>query len=209
MLLFENTKVFNLEGALRGMRNPMDSWDKSDSYCESKYNTFIIGENDLKLAKSLIKGGAEHRKFLRQIFISVDITAPRYWWVEFDTYCIGVSKNSCSTMHTLMKKPITIEMFDIEIYKMNEEDINYWNSLVKYLELLRDSYIKERDFNIFIKLKKALPESFLQKRTVAMNYENVINIYNQRKTHKLFEWSENFADWVKSLPYGEDFLINI
>jgi len=221
---FENTEVFNFEGALRGMRNPKDSWNKSDSgVCKIQVcsNTcpyslkcdftkgFIIGENDMKLAQSLIKAGKEHRKFLRQIFICVDITAPRYWWSEFDTYAIGVTKNSCSTMHKLNAYPITIDMFEIDdglnaIDETFDDESLY--SLINTLEKLRSKYNETKDFKYIRAMKQRLPESFLQKRTVTMNYENIYEFARQRSPHRLSEWFKDTIDWIKTLPYTEDLL---
>lgn len=219
---FENTQVFNIEGALRGMRNPMDSWDKSDSHlcdyyedCIIKssamcgndmvdYDCYIIGEKDLNLAQKLIKAGGEHRKFLRQIFISVDISAPRFWWSEFETYKIGTVSNSCSTMHKLSSYPITNDMFEYEA--LDDFDEEYWFYTIKYLENLRLKYIETKDYSYFRRLKQVLPESFIQKRTITMNYENVLNIIHQRKNHSLKEWSKDFIEWTKELPYAEELL---
>lgn len=218
---FEHTEVFNFENALRGMRNPLDSWDKSDSGYGC-YNTFednrlcnncgfnpnwcgnapcyLIGENDLKLARRLIKAGCEHRKFLRQLIISVDISAPRYFWSEADTYSIGITKNSCSTMHTLTKNTITEDMFEID--DIDEFDSN----LISHLDTLRCLYNQTKDIKYFRKLKQLLPESFIQKRTVTINYENILNMINQRKNHRLKEWSVDFINWTKLLPYANELL---
>lgn len=224
---FENTEVFNFKGALRGMRNPKDSWDRSDSnYCcaidEIDCNVcilrdgacnmndfYLIGENDLKLAKSLIKAGKEHRKFLRQIMVCVDITAPRYWWSEFDTYKIGTTANSCSTMHKLYAYPITIDMFEIDnglnfIDETFNDETLY--ELIGTLEKLRNKYNKTKDFKYIRAMKQRLPESFLQKRTVTMNYENLYEFVRQRSSHKLIEWSEGMMDWIKTLPFAKDLL---
>lgn len=217
---FENTEVFNFEGALRGMRNPMNSWDKSDSgYGYAKNPTkFIIGENDIKLAQTLIKSGSEHRKFMRQIFISVDITAPIYWWKEFDTYKVGTVSNSCSTMHKLASTPITrdcFEMDDFVDFDLESEDMVFplkstWESLLSDLEFCRQKYNKTKDKRYWKELIRLLPESWLQKRTITMNYENIFNMVHQRKNHKLTEWSESFIGWAKTLPYAEELLfINI
>jgi hypothetical protein len=225
---FENTQVFNLEGALRGMRNPMDSWDKSDSkYCafnedidcdvcplhKSGCNAaildcgaYIIGKNDLELAQKLVKAGSEHRKFMRQIFICVDITAPRYWWQEFDTYKVGTVADSCSSVHTLVKHPITPDMFELD-NDFDDFDEEYWHYTIKYLEGLRCEYERTKDIKLFRKLKKALPEAFLQKRTITMNYENIYSMKNQRKNHKLQEWSADFISWIENeLPYSKELI---
>ena len=221
---FEKTEVFNFEGALRGMRNPMNSWGKSDSdfsmYIEDRANIVInnnIGENDLKLAQSLIKSGSEHRKFMRQIFVSVDITAPIYWWKEFDTYKVGTVANSTSTMHKLASTPITRDCFEMDDFENLEgiflvqdngsSDVEgVWFELIENLEDIRQRYNKTKDKRYWKELIRLLPESWLQTRTVTMNYENVLNIVHQRKNHKLTEWSKSFIDWAKSLPYAEELL---
>lgn len=194
---FERTSVCNIENALRGMRNPLDSWAKSDSRYEN--GVYIIGEADMSLCRRLIAGGSEHRKFLRQIFVSVDITAPVYWWSEFDTYKVGTAANSRSTMHTLSKYPIGAEMFEID----GTSDTPYWNFVVAELEKLRLKYLETKDYAYFRLLKQCLPSSFLQMRTVTLNYENIVNIRRQRCHHRLREWSEDFIAWTDSLPYHE------
>lgn len=223
---FEKTQVFNFEGALRGMRNPMDSWDKSDSNFEVgieedfnlAYRVIHIGENDLNLAQRLIKGGSEHRKFLRQIMVSVDITAPLYWWKEFDTYKVGTTANSTSTMHKLASHPITLECFEIDDYDeksisdvwLENEDGYYGfsieDNLIPFLEMLRQKYLETKDKKFWKELVRWLPESWLQTRTVTMNYENLRNMYFQRKNHKLTEWSKSFIEWVETLPYAKELI---
>lgn len=198
---FENTKVFNFDGALRGMRNPKESWNKSDSiFVPSAISMIRIGENDLKLAQTLIKAGGEHRKFMRQIFVSVDITAPLYWWKEFDTYKVGTVANSTSTMHKLASTPITKECFE-------HGDMIYQGTIAE-LEMNRLKYLESKDMNEWKRLIVNLPESWLQKRTITMNYENVLNMYNQRcvHSHKLTEWSITFKEWVETLPYAKELL---
>ena len=208
---FENTEVWGFEHAVRGMRNPLNSWDKGDSgYIDRRFNDqFHIGKNDLDLAQRLIKAGSEHRKFLRQIFVSVDITAPLYWWKEFDTYKIGTVSNSTSTMHKLASTPITRDCFEMDDFS----DDNYvlvieekWNETVEYLELLRKKYNETKDIRYWKELIRLLPESWLQRRTITMNYENILNMYRQRKNHKLTEWSKSFCDWIKTLPYAEELI---
>lgn len=201
---FENTEVFNLDGALRGMRNPMDAWKLNDSgwrTCEG-ITKYVVGPNDMTRALKLIVGGTEHRKFLRQIFVSVDITAPRFWWQEFDTYKIGTVANSCSTMHKLKAYPIEPWMFEIDSETYNEE---HWARTLMYLETLRQEYVATNDVKYLRALKQALPEGFLQKRTITMNYENIITMLRQRKTHRLEEWSVSFVNWAMELPYMSDF----
>lgn len=229
---FENTEVWGFKHALRGMRNPLESWNKSDSDycknldckkcednkdCEVAVWWFHIGKNDLALAQSLIKAGSEHRKFLRQIFVSVDITASLYWWKEFDAYKIGTVTNSTSTMHKLASIPITKDCFELDDYDnffIDRLDLNdYLYNTIGLLESLRREYIKTKDKKYWKALIRFLPESWLQKRTVTMNYENILNMIHQRKNHKLNEWSgvdnlsnENFIKWAKTLPYAEELL---
>lgn len=206
---FENTEVFNFEGALRGMRNPMNSWDRSDSY-QGRYR-YIIGENDLKLAQTLIKAGSEHRKFMRQIFVSVDITAPLYWWSEYDTYKIGTAANSCSKMHKIHSKDFFRNDFSFD--ELNKESLIFLDTIIAKLEELRLKYIETKDKQYWYAIIQLLPSSYNQKRTVTMTYENVFNIIHQRKNHKLNEWSgidninePNFISWAKELPYAEELL---
>lgn len=201
---FEKIEVFNFEGAFRGMRNPLDSWQKSDSYTIWGTSKFVLGKNDLKLAQSLIKAGSEHRKFMRQIFVSMDITAPRYWWCEFDTYKVGTVANSCSTMHKLKDYPFTIDMFELDGETYNQA---YWNIVIQHLEGLRLNYNSTKDIRWLRALKQALPESFIQKRTVTMNYENLYSMNRQRDTHRLFEWSTDFINTIKTLPYAKELII--
>ena len=215
---FEDTSVYNIYNAILGARNPKNSWNKSDSVFKG-YNGKIenteIGENDLKLAQTLIKAGSEHRKFMRQIFVSVDITAPIYWWKEFDTYKVGTVANSTSTMHKLTSTPITEECFEHEelserINPMSEVIKRHRLSDIDYLERLRKEYdnIVNKDIKreIWKALIEDLPESWLQTRTITMNYENLYSIVRHRKNHKLTEWSESFMSWVRSLPYAEELI---
>ena len=282
---FEKTEVFNFNGAFRGMRNPKNSWNKSDSlfyslpaemedvtfdewifeqaekngintddylkyeeyrdywYNKSWYYTdyetkqlIAIGKDDMRLARTLIEGGTEHRKFLRQISVCVDITAPLFFWKEFDTYKVGTVANSTSTMHKLTSKPITLECFETDDYEPDlifEEGIDEagdtpWDyhldikcaigessdndyfkqeTLIAFLESLRQKYLKTNDKRYWKELVRWLPEGWLQTRTVTLNYENLRSIYNQRKNHKLTEWHQ-FCDWVKTLPYAEELIIN-
>jgi len=204
---FENTQVWGFEHAVRGMRNPMNSWAKSDSKYEN--GEFVFGENDLDLAKGLIAGGTEHRKFLRQVMISVDITAPLYWWKEFDTYKVGTTANSTSTMHKLATTPITLDCFEIDDYCGDVEEVSQFvTDMIAKLEDLRVKFNETKDKRIWKELIRWLPESWLQTRTVTLNYENAINMFKQRKNHKLSEWSQSFIDWIKALPYAEEFIIN-
>ena len=220
---FEKTEVWGFEHAIRGARNPWESWKKSDSITlieQDENNNFRevakIGKNDLELMHKLIKAGSEHRKFLRQIFVAVDITAPLYWWKEADTYKVGTVSNSTSTMHKLADTPITKDCFEMDdfenicvkrikqqFYDFGED---FWSLLIKYLEELRQKYNETKDKRYWKELIRLLPESWLQKRTITMNYENILNMYRQRKNHKLTEWSKSFCDWVKTLPYAEELI---
>lgn len=203
---FENTQVFNFEGAFRGLRNPLDSWSKSDSYTrrDREINNFIIGENDLKLAQRMIKGGSDESKFLRQLMVSVDIVAPRYWWSEFDTYKVGTVANSCSTMHKLSAYPITLDMFEID---PNNTEISYWQIVVDHLESLRQKYNQDKNYQWFRLLKQELPESFIQRRTVTLNYQVLRAMIKGRQRHRLKEWSTDFIIWCSSLPYANELLM--
>ena len=204
---FENTSVYNIYNAIIGARNPMNSWNKSDSVFNGfngKIENTVIGKNDLDLMQKLIKAGSEHRKFMRQIFVSVDITAPLYWWKEFDTYKVGTVANSTSTMHKLASTPITIDCFEMDDYCGFFEI--QWKNLIGLLEQCRKEYNKTKDKRYWKELIRLLPESWLQTRTVTMNYENLLNMYHQRKSHKLTEWSKSFCDWVKTLPYAEELI---
>lgn len=268
---FENIRVMNFENALRGMRNPKESWNLSDSYfgLESVDNISertngqdyqiiyqdgeiaefaSIGPNDMKLAQNLIKAGSEHRKFMRQIFVSVDITAPLFWYKEFDTYKVGTVANSTSTMHKLMSKPITIDCFEIDDFEniiypeeFQREDLKYLCDpnvvqmvLIPYLEYLRKKWLKLQEAiklptndaeyinslekqakKVWKELVRWLPEAWLQKRTITMNYENLLAMCSkgQRRFHKLNEWSgvdepdlDNFIAFARTLPYAKEFI---
>lgn len=268
---FENTDVWGFEHAIRGMRNPKNSWSKSDSGClfhalpnysyddpkAEEYTRYLddynlnlkIGPNDMKLMQALIKGGSEHRKFMRQIFVSVDITAPLYWWKEFDTYKVATVANSTSTMHKIQSLPITRESFEMDDYKsglkipitqkyanipddMFFEHDDMIDTIINYMEALRQEYntiieqiknlqsdsnyivgLQERANWVWKELIRWLPESWLQKRTITMNYENVRSMVHQRMNHKLNEWSgkddgslPNFIAWARTLPYAEELI---
>ena len=211
MIKFENTEVFNFEGALRGMRNPLQSHAKSDSkwvYENIRDNGYyVIGPNDLDLAKRLIKGGSEHRKFLRQIFVSVDITAPLYLLKEIDTYKVGTVANSYSTMHKIHAKKFTIDDFSHEHLM---DGGNYiLNSTIDMLNEYRSQYLKTKDKKYWYSMIQLLPSSYNQKRTLTMNYENVYSIYQQRciVPHKLDEWRIGFKEWAEYLPYFKEFFL--
>ena len=272
---FENTQVMNFEGAFRGLRNPLESWAKSDSqfgiekleevqadyevaceYCinkglnaeedydafyeaEEKYAEWLrengdlnkdsfnlyfpdcvqyayIGPKDLDLAQRMIKAGTSDRKFMRQIFVSVDITAPLYWWKEFDTYKIGTVANSTSTMHKLASTPITFDCFEMddfenlrvydnEPYNTDTFVTDIWDDIINYCETLRLRYNETKDKKYWKELIRILPEGWLQTRTVTLNYEVLRNIYFQRRYHKLTEW-HRFCEWIESLPYGKELI---
>ena len=227
---FENTEVWGFEHAIRGMRNPLESWDKSDSGCKlycsvegvcvekpCSYDNcngcttteYIIGKNDLELMQKLVKAGSEHQKFLRQIVVAVDITAPLYFIKELDTYKVGTVANSTSTMHKLASTPITIDCFEMGDFTPLIDNFKIdlsWQTIMTYLEQLRQRYNETKDKRYWKELIRLLPESWLQKRTITMNYENILNMYRQRKNHKLTEWSKSFCDWVKTLPYAEELI---
>lgn len=201
-MLMKNIKVMGFEGAIRGMRNPMNSWNKSDS--TFSYNQsgecVNIGDNDLKLISSLIKAGPEHRKFLRMIHIQFDIDFPRYIWSEFDTYHFN-TKNSCSTMHKLLSNdPITLDMF---VY--DKEDETLMSFIITKLEQIRVEYQKIKDVKLLKRAKQLLPEGYLQKRTIDTNYEELLTIYHQRKNHRLDEWKQ-FCKELEGLPYFKMFI---
>ena len=202
---FEYTEVFNFKGAFRGMRNAHNSWDKLDSY--RGYSKFVLGDKDKGLAQRLIKPGTDHSKFMRQIMICVDITAPLYWWKEFDTYKVGTVANSTSTMHKLSDIPITIDCFEID-NDFPTDDITNEKilSVINDCEMLRKKYLQTKNKAYWELLIKLLPESWLQKRTVTLNYQVVRNIRKARKNHKLDEWSIDFMNWIDTLPYSEELI---
>ncbi len=203
MLRTERTSVMNFENAIRGARNPMNSWEKADSYYDSEGN-FVFGEKDLDLAKRLAVAGSDHRKFLRQIFVSVDITAPLYWWKEFDTYKVGTVANSCSTMHKIHTKPFSREDFSHD--RMTADALSALDSLVAFLEQERLKFVENKeDRSHWHNMIQLLPSSFNQMRTVTLNYENLIGIYYARRTHKLAEW-HTLCEWIMSLPYAKELI---
>lgn len=237
MIKIENVEVFNWDGAIRGMRNPLNSWDKSDSGWEfvedpSIINPndevkFVIGENDLTLMRKLCRAGSDHRKFLRQILVSMDITAPRYWWPEFDTYKVGTTANSTSTMHTIHKRPFVLDDFSMDSLKSTEtlfevtypigemasghadEDltlttecdcVTLTSDIIKALNVLRDRFNETGDRTYWRAMIQLLPQSYNQLRTVTLNYEVLLKMYHARKSHKLVEW-HTFCDYIETLPY--------
>lgn len=221
MIKFEKTEVWGWEHAIRGMRNPLNSWERSDSYpavdcgkcgiidregiCHPKehdctpYECYAIGDNDKDLMTRLIRGGAPHRKFLRQIFVSVDITAPLYWWKEFDTYKVGTTANSCSTMHKIHAKEF--ELADFSTEHLSPLSINTLKSVIDVMNFERKHYVACKDKDCWWQMIQLLPSSYNQKRTVTMTYENLLNMLEYRRGHKLDEW-RMFCDWILTLPYG-------
>ena len=203
MIKIERVSVMNLENAIRGARNPMNSWDRMDSSYDEQGN-YVLGPNDLDLARRLAKAGTDHRKFLRQIFVSVDITAPLYWWKEFDTYKVGTVANSCSTMHKIHSKPFDRDDFSHD--RLDEGGLAALDALIAYLESERLKFVENKeDRTPWHNMIQLLPSSFNQMRTVSLNYENLINIYYARRTHKLAEW-HTLCDWILSLPYAQDLI---
>ena len=204
MIKIERTSVMTLENAIRGARNPMNSWEKSDSYYNEE-GEFILGEIDRDFGSRLCHSGVDHRKFIRQIFVSVDITAPLYWWKEFDTYKVGTVANSCSTMHKIHAKPIEREDFSCD--RLDEGGLKALDALIEYLEAERQKFCANKeDRQSWHNIIQLLPSSYNQMRTVTMNYENLINMYYARRTHKLAEW-HTYCDWIKSLPYASELIL--
>ena len=203
MIKIERTSVMNFDNAIRGARNPMNSWAKLDSAYDEEGN-FVFGENDLDLARRLAHAGSDHRKFLRQIFVSVDITAPLYWWKEFDTYKVGTVANSTSTMHKIHTK--AFERDDFSHDRLDEGGLAALDAVIAYLESEREKFVANTaDRQSWHNMIQMLPSSYNQMRTVTMNYENLINIYYARRTHKLAEWHV-LCDWIMSLPYAADLI---
>lgn len=222
MIKFEQIEVWGIKHAIRGMRNPLNSWERSDTVFDG--DKMCLGENDIDLMTRLIRGGAPHRKFLRQIFVSVDITAPLYWWKEFDTYKVGTTSNSCSTMHKIHEKVFTLDDFSIEHLKNNPFDRDWITSAmvdeddksphkvwatpldilrytIEMLNLYRTEYLETESKDDWWQLIQLLPSSYNQKRTITMTYENLLNMLEYRRGHKLDEW-RMFCDWILTLPYG-------
>ena len=216
MIKLEKTSVMNMENAIRGARNPMNSWGRMDSDWEfvedpsiinpSDQVKFVLGPNDLSLAKRLVKAGSDHRKFLRQIFVSVDITAPLYWWKEMDTYKVATVANSCSTMHKLTHKKFEVDDFShehLDSFSMGQLDV-----LVEYLNKCRENYLGDYgkingQKGMWWQMIQLLPSSYNQLRTVTLNYETLLNQYHARKHHKLDEWHV-YCDWIETLPYFKE-----
>lgn len=198
MIRCTHSAVYNFEHALRGMRNPLDSWE----LCDSQFGQeMVLGKKDLGLAKQLRKAGSDHRKYLRQILVSVDIEAPLYWWKEFDTYKVATVANSTSTMHTIHKKGIQEDLFSLE--HVSAEGREVLRVYLDYLEKLRLEYNETKQKGLWNELIQLLPSSFNQLRTVTLNYETLLGIYHARRHHKLQEWHD-FCDWILSLPYFKE-----
>ena len=205
MIKLERTDVMNMENAIRGMRNPMNSWDKSDSMLTMDPYYFAVGPNDLDLAQRLCKAGSDHRKFLRQIFVSVDITAPLYFWKEYDTYKVGTTANSTSTMHKIHAKEFEIGDFSCERMLPSTKQL-LWLSIIPELNDLRDNFNKTKDKDVWYAMIQLLPSSYNQMRTCTMTYENLRNMYHARKNHKLDEW-RTLREWVETLPYATELIV--
>ena len=203
MLKCERTSVMNIENAIRGARNPMNSWDRMDSQYNEE-GEYILGPNDLGLARRLRKAGSDHRKFIRQIFVSVDVTAPIYWWKEYDTYKVSTVANSTSTMHKMHLKPFDMDDFSHD--HMTEGTLAFMGSVVEELEKIRLRYIETKNKEDWYDMIQLLPSSYNQMRTCTLNYETLINIYFARRSHKLQEW-HTFCSWIESLPYAKELIL--
>ena len=203
MIELERTSVMNFENALRGARNPLSSWAKSDSFY-GENGEFVIGEIDLSLAHRLAVSGSDHRKYLRQVFVSVDITAPIYWWKEFDTYKVGTTANSTSTMHRIHSKEFSRDDFSTD--HMTEGALGALDNIISFLEESRIKFTETKDKKYWYDIIQLLPSSYNQMRTVTLNYENLINMYYARRSHKLDEW-HTFCDWIRSLPYASELIL--
>lgn len=222
MIKIEKTEVVGWEHAIRGMRNPLESWEKSDSlpcdevkckdcvtdeHCNTDHDNYYIGTNDLDLMRRLERAGTDHRKFMRMIVVYCDITAPLYWWKEFDTYKVGTVANSCSTMHTIHKKAFTPEDFSYEhildkTFTGEVIPMVLLEATIKCLNENRAHYLSTKDKKYWWQMIQLLPNSYNQKRTVMLNYEVLANMYKSRRLHKLDEWRE-LCEWMKELPYSE------
>lgn len=213
MIKIENVEVYGWEAAIRGMRNPMNSWDKSDSGikpvrkppCNDIKLEYTVGENDLALMRKLAAAGSDHRKFMRMITVTLDITAPMFWWSEFDTYKVSTVRNSCSKMHTIHIKPFEYDDFSHEGCDMVAWAAEAMRDVIKVCEKLRQEFNATQNKKYWRALIELLPESYNMRATVQLNYEVLRNMYGGRHTHKLFEWSaeHSFCRWIESLPYSE------
>ena len=230
MIIIENEEIVGWESAIRGMRNPMNSWDKSDSWygCGSEFNDhlepedcdmdncrschFCVGNNDLDLMKRLAKAGTDHRKFMRMIVVYADVTAPLYWWKEFDTYKVGTVRNSCSTMHKITEKEFTLNDFSHEHLLTSDisekgTSLGLMKDIIDLLNTYREEYLNSKDKMYWWQLIQLLPSSYNQRATVMLNYEVLANIYHSRKTHKLDCWVD-FCKWIETLPYAKELICN-
>ena len=203
MLKVERIGVMNFENAIRGARNPLNSWARMDSYYDEAGN-YILGENDIALASKLAKAGSDHRKVLRQIFVTMDITATLYWWKDFDTYKVGTVANSCSTMHKIQAKEFSREDFSCD--RLDEPSLALLDSVIAFLEAERCRFNETKDKQAWNNMIQLLPSSFNQLRTVSMNYEVLINMYYARKNHKLAEW-HTLCDAIAELPYAKELIL--
>ena len=204
MIQIERSSVMNLDGAIRGARNPMNSWDRSDSYYDEN-GRFVLGPVDIDFGHRLAVSGSDHRKFLRQVFVSVDIIAPLYWWKEFDTYKVGTVANSTSTMHKIHAK--AFERDDFSHDRLDEGGLALLDATVAYLEAERQKFIANKeDRQSWHNMIQMLPSSFNQMRTVTLNYENLISMYYARRNHKLAEW-HTLCDWIAALPYAKEWIL--
>ena len=203
MIKLERTSVMNLENAMRGARNPMNSWGRMDSSYDEDGN-FCLGPNDLDLGRRLRKAGSDHRKFIRQIFVSVDITAPLYWWKEYDTYKVATVANSTSTMHKIHSKAFELDDFSHD--HLTKDSLEFMGVIIDRLESIRQKFVAEKKKEDWYDLIQLLPSSYNQMRTCTMNYETLVNIYFARRNHKLQEW-HTFCHWIESLPYAKELII--
>ncbi len=203
MIKLERTSVMNFENAIRGARNPLNSWDRMDSYYDED-GQYVLGPNDLGLAVRLRKAGSDHRKYIRQIFVSVDITAPLYWWKEYDTYKVATVANSTSTMHKIASRAFSIDDFSHD--HMTPATEKFMQTIVERLEAIRLHYLETKNKDDWYDMIQLLPSSYNQMRTCTFNYETLINIYFARKDHKLAEW-HTFCDWIRTLPYAKELIL--
>ncbi len=202
MLKIERAQVMNLENAVRGARNPMNSWDRMDSGYDAEGN-YVLGPNDLSLAVRLAHAGTDHRKYMRMIFVSADITAPLYWWKEYDTYKVATVANSTSTMHKIHSKEFSMEDFSCD--HMSPAALAFMETVVAELEHIRLRYLESKSKEDWYDMIQLLPSSYNQMRTCTLNYETLFNIYHARRHHKLTEW-HTLCDWIETLPYAEELL---
>ena len=204
MLEISKTSVMNIDNAIRGARNPMNSWARSDSFYDED-GEFHLGEADITFGAKLCRAGSDHRKFIRQIFVSVDILAPLYWWKEFDTYKVGTVANSTSTMHKIQAKAFSRDDFSHD--HMSDVALSCLDMTISCLEERRQKFVETKDKSYWYDMIQLLPSSYNQLRTVTMNYENLMNIYYARRFHKLDEWHV-VCDWIESLPYAKEFILD-